>query len=181
MATHFFKEAFSFPSCLSILIFQPLSIRCSSPENTRQLNQWIVPREIDDEERTASELATSMDSLFASGGRIRMFALLSARSLYRFTMRITPWFVLFTLVQLATFRVSSFPPIIKSLVYKKFFARFELYPLVRLKLDLFFFYLSFNPKFIYIYIFLNRIFKIYFLAREEGKLFLRNYRISFES
>lgn len=53
------------------------------------------------------------------------------------------------------------------------------------------FHLLLNPSFIksfshvsnyiYIYIFLNRMFKIYFLAREEGKLFLRNYRISFES
>lgn len=65
---------------------------------------------------------------------------------------------------------------------KSFFARFELYPLVRLKLDLFFFtYRLIQSLYIYIYIFLNRMFKIYFLAREEGKLFLRNYRISFES
>lgn len=106
-----------------------------------------------------------MDSLFASGGRIRMFALLSARSLYRFAMRITPGLSSLLFTPSLPLFATSFPPVIKSLVYKKFFARFEKYSLVRLKLNLPFTH-RLNRS---LYIFFNRTFELYFLFWRKKK------------
>lgn len=102
-----------------------------------------------------------------------MFALLSARSLYRFAMRITPGLSSLLFTPSLPLFATSFPPIIKSLVYKKFFARFEKYSLVRLKLNLPF---THRLNEVYIYFLIEHLFS---LLKEEGKLFLCNY--SFES